>query len=83
MVSNVADRAELLRRLEKAETQVQLYISPSVHFNVCVCVQYREMETSLTKQAAEWVEKKKSEKKVEKTIRWAQVTHTQRYCVNM
>ena len=38
MVSNVADRAELLRRIEKAETQVQLYISPSVHFNVCVCV---------------------------------------------
>jgi chromosome segregation ATPase len=55
VVSNIADRAELLRRLDKAETQ------------------YKELECSLTQQAAEWVRQKRREKKAEKTIRWAQV----------
>ena len=37
------------------------------------CYQYKELECSLTQQAAEWVRQKRKEKKGEKTIRWAQV----------
>lgn len=44
------------------------------HVYIHTHLQYRELEQSLTKQATDWVAQKKKEGKVDKSLRWSQVS---------
>ena len=44
------------------------------HAHACTYTQYRQLESSLTKQASDWVKLREKETKTEKTVKWSQVS---------
>ena len=40
---------------------------------ICLCTQYRELQASLTRQAADWIAEKKQQAKGEREQKWRKV----------
>lgn len=40
---------------------------------ICLCTQYRELQASLTRQAADWIAEKKQQTKGEREQKWRKV----------